>query len=329
MVDASDGLVSAAQAGWRPAEPISADDLERTLRLLREVLPSSAWDDDTFIDHWYNQHPNGPAVQQNLDDADGRLVHVAAVPAGFHNDSREKVIGLIVNASASPKVTRMGKYIKLLVATREAVAAHGGLGIFGVSNDAGTPAALAAPGHTYVEAMPVVARPANPFVRGVRSERVDASWLAGDAADRLIDAIDQTPRDERWSQRWTPALLRWRLSNPGGAYSVHWCRDVIGISTRVKVKAVPVAVVLGLFRRTSAATDVVSGAPVFGAAARHHKVVATVYAGTNNRVETKGVTLPRRYLPSPLNILFASGEDDYDPTTFRLSSIEFLDFDAF
>jgi hypothetical protein len=41
------------------------------------------------------------------------------------------------------------------------------------------------------------------------------------------------------------------------------------------------------------------------------------------------MSLPRRFMPSPLEIVLFGFHDGFDASAFELSCFEFLDFDAF
>jgi hypothetical protein len=54
-----------------------------------------------------------------------------------------------------------------------------------------------------------------------------------------------------------------------------------------------------------------------------------VYAGFNARVRVRGVQLPLKLRPVPLNLLYKSLSDDVPQDTFELDTYEFLDMDAY
>jgi hypothetical protein len=91
---------------------------------------------------------------------------------------------------------------------------------------------------------------------------------------------------------------------------------------------VPVCVVLKLLPRAGAADRIEAG-PVIAAACRHHGAPGAVYAGFNARVRVRGVRLPLRLRPVPLNLLYKSLSDDVPQETFELDTYEFLDMDAY
>ena len=81
-------------------------------------------------------------------------------------------------------------------------------------------------------------------------------------------------------------------------------------------------------------------AAVIAAALSHHRVPVAVYAGFNAHVPVRGIAIPKRIQPAPLNLLFIARDEasqflglDLDeagpqaPATF--DTFELLDFDAF
>ena len=87
-----------------------------------------------------------------------------------------------------------------------------------------------------------------------------------------------------------------------------------------------VAVVLKIFPRKSQ----IDTRALLRAACRYHGTMIYLYAGFNSRAAIKGLPLPRRLRPSPLNLIYRP-LDDSVPTgdKVKLSTFEFLDFDAY
>jgi hypothetical protein len=89
------------------------------------------------------------------------------------------------------------------------------------------------------------------------------------------------------------------------------------------------AVLLKVFPRPGAALPL-PAAPLIAAACRYHRAPLCVYAGFNAHVRVRGIRSPRRFQPSPLNLVFKSLDERRGPTaTFRLDTFEFLDMDAY
>jgi hypothetical protein len=61
----------------------------------------------------------------------------------------------------------------------------------------------------------------------------------------------------------------------------------------------------------------------------YHRAPVIVYAGFNARVRVRGLRPPRRWQPSPLNLIFRSLTERAPKRGFRLDTFEFLDMDAY
>jgi hypothetical protein len=198
----------------------------------------------------------------------------------------------------------------------------------GVGNDASTVVVVDRFGWQRQGPMPV--RICVPFAR----TRGIESYRAADARDD--DRFDDWTRDldwvpvRDWAQSWTTDFLRWRLSRPSTDYALHVSPSGLAVSTRAPGPAkLPFAVLLKVWPRPGA-TLPLNGAPFVAAACRFHRAPLCIYAGWNAHVRVRGIPTPRRFQPSPLNVVFKPLDDARAPgTTFRLDTFEFLDMDAF
>ena len=320
------------------------DDLAATAALLRREHPEATrFDDATFLRWLYRENPHHPAIEENVDRKGNRVAHFALVPQPWRDHERAATFVLSVNA-----VTRSGLGSMHFVAltargTRRAIERRdelGGLiGGIGVTNESSTMPGLHRIGARLITSLPVVAIPR--LVgrgRGVESHDVDDAFRAGDDFERLVQGLDEAPA-QGWTQRWTPEYLQWRLAAPGGGYALHADHDVVAVTTRASARGVPVAVILKLLPR-GPAPGPRSARAVIAAALSHHRVPVAVYAGFNAHVPVRGIAIPKRIQPAPLNLLFIARDEasqflglDLDeagpqaPATF--DTFELLDFDAF
>src|SRR5690606_8542213 len=157
---------------------------------------------------------------------------------------------------------------------------------------------------------------------------VDAALLESERFEALATELDQHPA-EHWTNRYTPEYLRWRLASPNGpGFVLHVSDELVAISTRDSAGPVPMAVLLKVLPRSGAAV-VRDGRPAARVAAHHHGALGTVYAGWNRWVSMRGITPPRRFLPSPLNLIVKSLDPAIDQDALVLDTFEFLDMDAY
>ena len=317
------------------------DDLAATAALLREAHPDAARFEDTrFLEWLYRDNPLAPAIVEDVDRRGARVAHFALVPQPYRDAEGTASFVLSVNA-----VTRSGLGSMHFVAlaarcTRRAIERKdelGGLiGGIGVTNDASTMPGLHRIGARLIASLPVVVGP-----RGRRSaaesHTVDDAFLAGDRFATLAADLDVHPATG-WTQRWTLEQLSWRLAAPGANYAVHADDHVVAVTTNAKAKGVPVTVVLKLLPR-GVPEGRLSSRAVVAAACRHHGTFLWVHAGWNAHVAVRGVPVPKRVQPAPLNLLFIARDEasaflDTDlqdegpqaPATF--DTFELLDFDA-
>ena len=133
-----------------------------------------------------------------------------------------------------------------------------------------------------------------------------------------------------WVQSWTTEFLRWRLQWPGHVYTLHVSRSALAVSYRAAGPArIPFAVLLKVFPRPGA-TLPVAASPFVTAACRSHRAPLCLYVGWNAHAHVRGIPAPRRFQPSPLNVVFKSLDEARAPSSsFRLDTFEFLDMDAF
>lgn len=320
------------------------DDLAPTAALLLREHPDAARFESTEFLHWlYRENPHHPAIEENVDRRGNRVAHLALVPQPWRDHERSATFVLSVNA-----VTRSGLGSMHFVAlaakgTRLAIERKdelGGLiGGIGVTNESSTMPGLHRIGARLITSLPVRAQPRlGRRPRGVESHDLDEAFRATDDFTRLITGLDEAPA-HGWTQRWTPEHLRWRLAAPGAGYAVHASDEVLAISTRASAKGVPVAVILKLLPRAGHVGPL-SGRSVIAAAVHHHRVPVAIYAGFNANVAVRGVLVPKRIQPAPLNLLFIARdeasqflgmdlEDEGPQAAATFDTFELLDFDAF
>jgi hypothetical protein len=208
-------------------------------------------------------------------------------------------------------------------------AATGAPGLAGTTNAASSVIVVEKFGWTSLGSMPAVA--CVPFAppRRVRDIRVDAAFLASEEFATLTADLDWVPVGD-WVQSWTTDFLRWRLSNPDAQYVMHVGPHALAISTRDRGPAgVPAAVLCKVLPRPGA-TLPVAASPYVTAACRAHRAPVCVYGGWNAHVKVRGITIPARFRPSPLVVVFKSFDETRAPSRdFRLDTYEFLDIDVY
>lgn len=276
----------------------------------------------------YDQNPVGDTVAVDICDEDDEIIaHGAALPQRLRNADREALFVLIVNAAVHPRAQGNNIFATKIIEHIPYVLEQGCIGGYGVTNERSTVPSLKLDGlgAHLVAQLPLKVCPPLGTGSGVTSHEVDHQFLNSELFEEVAAQLDEHPADN-WTQRWTPELLRWRLSRPDVRYSMHIGPRAVAITTKSTAWGTPVAVITKLIPR-GRWRGPISGRDLVAAACRHHRAPSAFYAGFNSCISVRGVSVPRKYMPSPLNLLFLT-LSDLDPESFRFDTFEFLDFDA-
>ena len=313
-----------------PREGHAVSDLTRTGTLLQEVFGLPGLGRTDYLQWLYHDSPEGKAVQVNLDDEKGlRLAHYAIVPQTYHHQGQRRRLALSLNTAVAEPARGRGVFSRLGEETYQKGWAREGLGgVVGVANSNSTPGFVGRLKFRLLGPLPVRVGIIPPLSsKAVISRPVTSEWLAGDEAKAILSRADLSP-DRLWSQHWTPAKISWRLARPRGRYWVH--HDQTGLMvTRVEpFHGLKVVVVLKIWPLKNC--PLVRTGRLLRVACAAHGTPFFLYAGFNARARVRGLPVPRRLLPQPLNLIYrqinpqAPAQDE-----FRLSVFEFLDFDAY
>jgi len=304
-------------------------DHELNTELLDHELPDPRFQDASYLRWLYDENPHGASHWDSIDSEDDvRVAHYALIPQVWRNVDGPEPILFSLNAVTRTGSQRKG-YFKKIGDTIYAQAAEAGhKGIIAVPNENSTPAVVKYWKYRFLMQIPVTAvRPLPRRGGKVESHQLDEAFRASGTFAELAEGLDEH-RAEGWTCVYGPEYLRWRVSQPHARYVVHVADDVVAVTTRSSFAKVPVCVVLKLLPRAGA-PDRIEAGPVIAAACRHHGAPGAVYAGFNARVRVRGVRLPLRLRPVPLNLLYKSLSDDVPQETFELDTYEFLDMDAY
>lgn len=310
----------------RSGEAGGDDDLERSAALLAAELPSARYHDPRYLRWLYDENPLGPAVRGSLDDSTGRLAHYALVPQEWAGAAGLLRLAISLNAVVASRAQRGGRFTALARDLFARAPQQGIVGTLTVANANSTPAFLRRLGLRMVRPLSVTAIPAFPHRAQVHSTPIDPGTLAGPRIVALAEEIAAVPV-ARLAQRWTVAQLRWRLANPIARYVLHESEDLLAISTVERAFGIRAAVLLKLWPR--AGRSAVSARPIVAAACRHHRAPYSVHAGFNAHVRMPGVAVPRRLLPSPLNLLAGAFDASVEIDALVPDTYEFFDADHY
>ena len=301
----------------------------KTSELLAEYLDAHRFGDTRYLEWFYGANPRGEAIEEHIDDEEGkRIGHYAVLPTRYRTPAGSTPFIFTSNVATDATARRRGLFREMAEKIYLRAAATGAPGLAGHGNAVST-AALVKFGWVVTGPMPVVVTPPVVPPRGVQDRRVDDAFLASREFATLAADLDWVPVHD-WVQSWTEDWLRWRLARPESGYFLHVGPDALVVSARDHGPlGVPAAVIVKIFPRPGARLPVRTGRYV-AAACRAQRAPLCVYAGWNAHACVRGVPVPMRFRPSPMNVVYKSFDETRMPTEgFRIDTFEFLDGDAY
>jgi hypothetical protein len=301
----------------------------RNTELLNAELPDRRFTDESYLAWLYDANPQGRAYTHSIDDEAGvRVGHYALIPQRYRDRDGPADFVFSLNAVARTGSQRRGFFGRMGGVVWGQARDAGVRMVIGVTNDKSTGAVLRN-GWRLMGPMPArltVPSPRRP--RGADSHDVTPELLGSDLFADLAAGLDDAPADQ-WTNCWTPEYLRWRLAAPNGArFTIHRNDELVGVSTTEHRAGVPIAVVLKLLPRHGRAGPL-SAHRLISAICHHHRAPAALYAGHNRHVVVRGIPLPERLKPVPLNLCVLALDEKIDQATFALDTFELLDMDAY
>ncbi len=296
-------------------------ELRATSEFLHREFGADKFDDPRYLRWCYETGPEGAAIQGIVDDDHGRLATYALVPQRWRNGDEVARLGITVDACVRSGAQRSGVFRALAADVFERSGNAGLEGTLTIANANSTPVFIEKLGMVAVGGLPV--RATVPVRRGP-----DVTQVAADETALAAMAEDAQARTTTgWVRDWDIDSLRWRLASPVNDYVIHRAAELWCISTRSAFAHVPVAVVLSLIPR--AGRRDVDAARVIGAVGRHHRAPMVIHAGRHADVRIPGVAVPRRLLPSPLNLLVRGFGERPTESLRDVTIYEFLDTDHY
>lgn len=311
--------------------PTSAGTYAPTQRLLVAELDAERFSHPGYLPWFYGANPRGAALEEHVDDDGRRVGHYAVLPTRFRHGGDTGPFIFSSNV-ATDSTQRRGGYFRTMADRIYARAlATGAPAMVAVTNEQSTVVVVDRFGWTLLTPMgarivpPVAWRAA----RRIESIVVSHDYLRSDRFADLTADLDWVPTQD-WATSWDTEFARWRLSRPDAGYVVHVDDDAIAVSAPARAPlGIPACVLLKIWPRPGASLPV-HGARCATAAARFHRTPVCVYAGWNRHARVPGVKLPRRFQPSPLNVVLKVLDPArIDSAQFRLDTWEFLDMDAY
>jgi GNAT superfamily N-acetyltransferase len=298
--------------------------IEATALLLREVFPQHRkYLHPEYLDWEYLRSPSGRVIEANVDDEIGRCGHYAVVPQRWVIDGTPCIYALSLNTAVSGRSRGRGVFSalgrKVVAEARE----NGCTALVGVANSESSHGMVNSLGFDLVGSLKVLVIPPT-APRRARSFEVGA---AGEMSGWLQEG-GRSALPEFGAQRmWDADELSWRMADPAHDYRVLFSDDVMAVVHATSYLGVRVAVIVKVFVAGSAARVDVS--PLATAACAALRTPLALYGGRNPRLRLRGIPVPTRIRPSPLNLIVKSLVEDMKPSELVPDCFEFLDFDAY
>ena len=310
------------------------DVVDKVKKLLSEIFHDPKFRSRDYLYWLYWGGPDGPACQQNLEFGGRCRAHYCLVPQKFANQGHTIPFGYSLNLAVGKELRGKGVFIDLATkAHAKAVKKRSVDAVITVANANSTPGFLRRLGFQLVAQLPVRIG-LRPYAShsGILSHEVNPAFLESRAFETICRRIDFSGGGG-WQQRWSQDRLKWRLSSPAGRYVMHVGQHIVAITTGKRAAGLPIAIVLRVFpMHEGADADDRSRdlKTLLAAMCRAHGAFLYLYAGLNRQVRVPGISVPRKILPSPLNLLYrpltgqAPAKEAFEPAVY-----EFLDFDVY
>jgi hypothetical protein len=305
-----------------------SDEHDRTARMLNEVFTFEPPLLPEDLRWYYDENPLGAASVGRVEDGDRRVGNYALIPLALERGDGERVVlGVGVDLAVDPAARGKGTFRSTVEDAYVRGTANGLDGILGVANANSAPRMVSALGWRALPDLPArLLLPGTGSAR-YRTSLVTPELLASGALDRAAGGGFPSQGGAGFAPHWDADLLRWRLAKRRATYWLHDGDDLLAVSTVTRVKGLPFAVLLKTLPRRVDAP--LGGGALVRHLARVHRTPFVVHFGRVPSVRLHGVTLPRRFLPSPLTLVLHGFTPRFDVESFSLEAFEFLDFDAY
>ncbi len=308
------------------------NDLDSTHRLLRRVFPHNEhFQHDRYLQWWYRENPYGSGIEHDLDEDGVRVAHTAYVPNRFTDiatpTSPPLRGALSCDSAVDPDHQRSGLFRQFQTGASEAAAAGGMQFGYGCANWNSLVVFQKHLGWRHVQPLPVRILIPTPGRRtAVESIALDEAGRAHPTFAEVISDIDthaapglHTEGNQEWYE--------WRCASPSNAFTLHAAADAACITTRVRERGVPITVIVRTISRNLHNRK--AWKPLVRAACRYHRTPLAIYVGFNEAFDFRGITPPRKLLPSPLHMCVKSLQPEIDQDALQFGTYELLDFDAY
>ena len=300
-------------------------DLLLTAQLLNGVFKSKTPVTVEYLEWQYHKNPSGSACIGYLLEANKQISNYALIPKIFQNHLGERItLGIGVDLAVSPDGRGKGLFRKTIENSYEA-GIRGNLdGILGVANSQSSPRMTEAMGWRKLPSFDFQLLKLSRSETALKTFQMQSNQFKKIDTETVFD-FETFEHLSEFSPAWNRELLKWRLSRPGADYYLHTCESAFIVSTKISLKGLKIAVLLKAFPIDMDKMPIPIG-PLASGVAKYHKTPFVAYWGQNQHFEMNGLKVPRKFQPSPLDLVVHFFERNRD---FELNEFELLDFDAF
>ena len=300
-------------------------DLRSTANLLNKTFKPKTLVSVEYLEWQYHENPFGPACVGYLLEKNEQLSNYALIPKNFKNHLGEKVtLGIGVDLAVSPDSRGKGLFRKTVENSYKA-GIDGNLdGILGVANSQSSPRMIEAMGWKKLPAIDFRFLKLSKSRTHMKTLRFEFNQVEQLTKEGVLDFKTLTP-SSGFSPIWNKELLKWRLSRPGADYYLHVSESALLISTKISISGLKIAILLKTLPLNTVHTPI-EIAPLASSIARYHRTPFVTYWGKNDSFQMTGIKVPRKFQPSPLELVVYFFDSDHN---FELNEFELLDFDAF
>ncbi len=300
-------------------------DLLLTAQLLNDVFEPKTPVTTEYLEWQYHKNPAGSACIGYLLEASKQISNYALIPKILKNHQGEKItLGVGVDLAVSPDSRGKGLFRETIENSYKAGIKGNLDGILGVANSQSSPRMTEAMGWRKLPSIDFLLLKLSSSKIGLKTFRLEADLLKQCATEGVFD-LETFTLPSGFSPIWNAQLLNWRLSKPGADYYLHVSESAVLVTTKISIGGIKIAVLLKAFP-TNLNEVPAPIAPFVSGVARYHKTPFVVYWGKNPHFEMNGLKIPRKFQPSPLDLVVHFFEVERN---FELNEFELLDFDAF
>ena len=300
-------------------------DLRITADLLNDVFKPKTSISVEYLDWQYHENPAGSACIGYLLEANEQISNYALIPKIFENPLGNKLtLGVGVDLAVSPNSRGKGLFRKTIEKSYEAGIIGNLDGILGVANSQSSPRMTEAMGWRKLPSLDFRLLKLSRSKIKLETFRLEDNELKKFPLEEFIDFKTFT-HPSGFSPIWNEELLKWRLSRPEANYYLHTSESALLVTTKVSIGGIKVAVLLKTFPINPNEVPFPI-APFASGIAKYHKTPFVAYWGKNHHFKMNGLKIPRKFQPSPLDLVVHFFETN---SNFELSEFELLDFDAF